>query len=64
VLTETVFDWDGMGTYILTSVRETEYESIGGAVLVLAFTFVVVNLIVDLLYSFIDPRIRHGQPQA
>jgi peptide/nickel transport system permease protein len=61
VLTETVFDWDGMGTYILTSVRETEYESIGGAVLVLAFTFVLVNLATDLLYSFIDPRIRHGQ---
>src|SRR5262249_12970742 len=64
VLTETVFDWDGMGTYILTSVRETEYESIGGAVLVLAFTFVVVNLVVDILYSFIDPRIRHGSPEA
>jgi ABC-type dipeptide/oligopeptide/nickel transport system permease component len=64
VLTETVFDWDGMGTYILTSVRETEYESIGGAVLVLALTFVVVNLLVDILYSIIDPRIRHGQPQA
>jgi len=64
VLTETVFDWDGMGTYILTSVRETEYESIGGAVLVLAFTFVLVNLATDLLYSFIDPRIRHGQQEA
>ncbi|HZF00002.1 MAG TPA: ABC transporter permease [Planctomycetota bacterium] len=64
VLTETVFDWDGMGTYILSSVRETEYESIGGAVLVLACTFVGVNLVVDLLYSFIDPRIRHGSPQA
>jgi len=64
VLTETVFDWDGMGTYILTSVRETEYESIGGAVLVLAFTFVLVNLATDILYSFIDPRIRHGQQEA
>jgi len=64
VLTETVFDWDRMGTYILTSVRETEYESIGGAVLVLAFTFVLVNLIVDLLYAFIDPRVRYGSPEA
>lgn len=60
VLTETVFDWDGMGTYLLTSVRETEYDSIGGAVLVLAFTFVLVNLATDLLYAVIDPRIRHG----
>lgn len=64
VLTETVFDWDGMGTYILTSVRETEYESIGGAVLVLSLIFVLVNLATDILYAFIDPRIRHGQPQA
>jgi peptide/nickel transport system permease protein len=64
VLTETVFDWDGMGTYILTSVRETEYESIGGAVLVLAFMFVLVNLAVDLLYAFIDPRVRYGQSEA
>lgn len=64
VLTETVFDWDGMGTYILTSIRETEYESIGGAVLVLAFTFVAINLVVDILYAFIDPRIRYGRPEA
>lgn len=64
VLTETVFDWDGMGTYILMSVRETEYESIGGAVLVLAVTFVIVNLAVDLLYAFIDPRVRYGRPEA
>ncbi|RPH50339.1 MAG: ABC transporter permease, partial [Planctomycetota bacterium] len=64
VLTETVFDWDGMGTYILTSVRETEYESIGGAVLVLAFTFVVVNLVIDILYAFIDPRVRYGSQEA
>jgi peptide/nickel transport system permease protein len=64
VLTETVFDWDGMGTYILTSVRETEYESIGGAVLVLAFIFVLANLAIDLLYAFIDPRVRYGQSEA
>ena len=64
VLTETVFDWDGMGTYIFTSIRDTEYESIGGAVLVLAFTFVAINLIVDILYAFIDPRIRYGRQEA
>ena len=64
VLTETVFDWDGMGTFILTSVRETEYDSIGGAVLVLAVTFVLVNLATDVLYAFIDPRIRYGRPEA
>lgn len=64
VLTETVFDWPGMGTYILHSVRDTEYDSIGGAVLVLATTFVLVNLVVDILYAFIDPRIRYGPEKA
>lgn len=64
VLTETVFDWPGMGTYILRSVRDTEYDSIGGAILVLAAIFVLVNLAVDLLYAFIDPRIRYGSPEA
>jgi ABC-type dipeptide/oligopeptide/nickel transport system permease component len=64
VLTETVFSWPGMGTYILQSVRDTEYDSIGGAVLVLATTFVLVNLVVDILYAFIDPRIRYGPKEA
>jgi peptide/nickel transport system permease protein len=60
VLTETVFNRLGMGTYILDSVRNTEYDSIGGAVLVLSGTFVLVNLAVDVLYAFIDPRVRHA----
>jgi peptide/nickel transport system permease protein len=64
VLTETVFDWPGMGTYILRSVRDTEYDSIGGAILVLAAIFILVNLAVDILYTFLDPRIRYGSPET
>ncbi len=64
VLTETVFDWDGMGTFILNSVRETEYESLGGAVLVLALVFVLTNAAVDVVYALIDPRIRQGAADA
>ena len=64
ILTETVFARQGMGTFILRSVRETEYDSLGGAVLVLAFVFVVVNLAVDLAYAFIDPRVRYGPKEA
>ena len=60
VLTETVFNRIGMGTFILDSVRNTEYDSVGGAVLVLSLVFVFVNLSVDLLYSAIDPRVRHA----
>jgi peptide/nickel transport system permease protein len=64
VLTETVFARQGMGTFILRSVRETEYDSVGGAVIVLAFTFVLVNLAVDVAYAFIDPRVRYGPKEA
>jgi peptide/nickel transport system permease protein len=64
VLTETVFDWPGMGTYILRAVRDTEYDSIGGAILVLATIFVLVNLAVDILYTFLDPRIRYGSAKT
>jgi ABC-type dipeptide/oligopeptide/nickel transport system permease component len=60
VLTETVFAWPGMGTYILQSVGDREYDAIGGAVLVLASVFVLGNLLVDILYAFLDPRVRYG----
>jgi peptide/nickel transport system permease protein len=60
VLTETVFDWPGMGTYIMDSVQNRDYLAIQGAIMVLAVTFVLVNLAVDVLYAFIDPRIRYG----
>lgn len=60
VLTETVFDWPGMGTYILTSVSMLDYPAIQGAILVLSLVFVLVNLAVDVLYAFVDPRIRYG----
>ena len=61
VLTETVFDWPGMGTYIMDSVSNRDYLAIQGAVMVLAILFVAVNLMVDLLYAFVDPRIRYGR---
>ncbi len=60
VLTETVFSWPGMGTYIIDSISNRDYMAIQGAVLVLAVMFVLVNLAVDILYAFVDPRIRYG----
>ena len=60
VLTETVFQWPGMGTYIVDAVFRTDPVSICGASIVIATTFIVVNLLVDILYAFIDPRIRYG----
>ena len=60
IVTETVFDWPGMGTYIMDSVSNRDYLAIQGAVMILSIVFVVVNLAVDVLYAFIDPRIRYG----
>ena len=60
VLTETVFDWPGLGTYTVHAVFQTDPVSICGASMVIAATFILANLAVDILYAFIDPRVRYG----
>ncbi len=58
VLTETVFSWPGMGTYMMAGVRSRSYPAIMGCMLLFVVIFVLVNLLVDLLYHWIDPRMR------
>ena len=58
VLTETVFSWPGLGRYIVTSVNGRDTPAVMGCIIVLAVGFSLVNLLVDLLYGFIDPRVR------
>jgi ABC-type dipeptide/oligopeptide/nickel transport system permease component len=58
VLTETVFALPGMGTQLVTSILARDYPVVQGFTVVIALIFVVVNLIVDLSYAFLDPRIR------
>ena len=58
VLTEKVFAWGGLGELISGAVLDKDYPVIQGGVLFLAVVFVLVNLIVDMLYAVIDPRIR------
>ncbi|MGH7325493.1 MAG: nickel ABC transporter permease [Candidatus Rokuibacteriota bacterium] len=58
VLTETVFAWPGIGRLIVESILARDYPVVQGAVLLTALSFVLVNLVVDLLYSVLDPRIR------
>jgi peptide/nickel transport system permease protein len=60
VLTETVFNWKGLGTFILDGVRRNDSPVLVGGILLVATVFIVVNLVVDLLYGVIDPRIRVG----
>jgi ABC-type dipeptide/oligopeptide/nickel transport system permease component len=60
VLTETTFAWPGMGRLLVNAIGARDYPVIQGIVLVFALTFTVVNLAVDLLYAYVDPRIHYG----
>ncbi|WP_299732117.1 nickel ABC transporter permease [uncultured Endozoicomonas sp.] len=58
VLTETVFSWPGVGRMMVDAIRQKDTPTVLGAVVFLATTFSLVNLFVDLLYGFVDPRIK------
>lgn len=58
VLTETIFGWPGLGRYIVQAIMKRDFPVIQGSILFMAVLFVVVNLIVDVSYGLIDPRIR------
>ncbi|HEX7101952.1 MAG TPA: nickel ABC transporter permease [Nitrolancea sp.] len=60
VLTETVFSWPGIGRFLVDSIEARDFPIVQGGVLLTAVVFVVVNLIVDLLYGIVDPRIRYS----
>lgn len=60
VLTETTFAWPGIGRLLVNSISSRDYPVIQGIVLVFAAMFAVVNLTVDLLYAYVDPRIHYG----
>jgi peptide/nickel transport system permease protein len=59
VLTETVFAWPGVGTLMIQGILARDFPLVQGCVLVVALSFVVINLAVDLLYAWLDPRIRY-----
>jgi peptide/nickel transport system permease protein len=59
ILTETVFSWPGVGRLVVEAVYERDYPLVIGCILVFAIVFVVVNLITDILYTYIDPRIKY-----
>lgn len=59
VITETVFAWPGIGQLLVGSILARDYPVVQGAVLLIAVAFILINLIVDLLYGAIDPRIRY-----
>jgi len=58
VLTETVFAWPGVGTLVVQGILARDMPLVQGGVLVIALSFVLVNLLVDTLYAWLDPRIK------
>jgi peptide/nickel transport system permease protein len=60
VLTETVFAWPGVGTLMVQGILARDFPLVQGCVLVVALSFALINLAVDLLYAYLDPRIRLG----
>lgn len=61
ILTETIFAWPGIGKWLIESIRRRDYPVVQGGVLLVACVVITVNLIVDLLYGLINPRIRHAR---
>ncbi|MGX9135967.1 ABC transporter permease [Rummeliibacillus sp. JY-2-4R] len=60
ILTETIFSWPGIGRYIYDAIGYRDYPVIQSGILIVAFIFIMINLLVDILYSFIDPRIKYN----
>lgn len=58
VLTETIFSWPGIGRLLVTSIQARDFPTVEGIVLIFAIMFILVNLITDLLYTVIDPRVK------
>ncbi|MEM6616189.1 MAG: ABC transporter permease [Pseudomonadota bacterium] len=62
IITETVFQWPGMGLLFLQAVQNVDIPIMAAYLLLIAFLFVVINLIVDILYFIVDPRLRSEMP--
>ena len=60
VITETVFAWGGVGPYVVDAINNRDYQVVQNVILIFAFVFLIVNLIVDVGYAFLNPRIRYA----
>jgi ABC-type dipeptide/oligopeptide/nickel transport system permease component len=58
VLTETIFSWNGIGSYAVTAARNLDYPAINGVCILGGAVFLLINLITDVLYAVVDPKIR------
>jgi ABC-type dipeptide/oligopeptide/nickel transport system permease component len=58
VLTETIFSWPGLGRYVVDSLMARDYAAVQGCILIFSVIMAMINLVVDLVYVLLDPRIR------
>jgi peptide/nickel transport system permease protein len=59
ILTETIFSWPGLGRLVVNRILSRDYPAVQGSVIVIALVFVLINLLVDLSYVYLDPRIHY-----
>ncbi|KOY61618.1 dipeptide ABC transporter permease DppB [Photorhabdus heterorhabditis] len=59
ILTETIFSWPGLGRWLIDALQRRDYPVVQGGVLLVALMIILVNLVVDVLYGIVNPRIRH-----
>jgi ABC-type dipeptide/oligopeptide/nickel transport systems, permease components len=59
ILTETIFSWPGVGKWMIDSISRRDYQAVQGGLVLTALIVMVVNLVVDLAYGFVNPKIRH-----
>ena len=59
VIVENVFGWPGVGQYLLTAINNRDFPVVQASALLIAFVFVVVNLLTDVAYAWADPRIHY-----
>lgn len=64
VLTESVYSWPGIGNYTVQCIMKSDFPVVQGVVLLIAVIFVLMNLIVDVVYAFLDPRIKYAKKEA
>jgi ABC-type dipeptide/oligopeptide/nickel transport system permease component len=64
ILTETVFNWPGVGLQIFHAIQLRDWPIVTGGVIIIVFLVMVINLIVDISYAYLDPRIRYGRQAA
>jgi dipeptide transport system permease protein len=60
ILTETIFSWPGIGKWLVEAIHRRDYAAVQGGILMTATIIIGVNLVVDVLYGVINPRIRHA----